>query len=316
MPLEPFVGKKIGVLMGGLSAEREVSLKSGAAVMGSLTRQGYTVCAIDVNTEVALTLRRENVDVAFIALHGRYGEDGIIQGLLEMMHIPYTGSGVLASALGMNKAQARSLFIAAGLTTPPCVLLTEKGCDPCEEKAISKTNPPPFGYPVVVKPISEGSSVGVTIVENPSALDAALNEAFRFGPKILVEQYISGTEVHVGILDQAPLGAIEIRPKTGFYDYTAKYVKGMSEHIFPADLPPNVYKEILEWGRKAHLALGCSGYSRADFILDRAYKPYLLEVNTLPGMTETSLLPEIARGVGVSFDQLVEKILATASITK
>lgn len=306
MPLEQFVGKKIGVLMGGLSAEREVSLKSGAAVMGSLTRQGYNVCAIDVNTEVALTLRRENVDVAFIALHGRYGEDGIIQGLLEMMRIPYTGSGVLASALGMNKAQARSLFIAAGLTTPPCVLLTE------QEKGIFKTNPPAFGYPAVVKPISEGSSVGVTIVENSSGFPAAFNEAFRFGPKILVEQYISGTEVHVGILDQTPLGAIEIRPKTGFYDYTAKYVKGMSEHIFPADLPPNVYKEILEWGRKAHLSLGCSGYSRADFILDRAYQPYILEVNTLPGMTETSLLPEIARGVGISFDQLVEKILATA----
>jgi D-alanine-D-alanine ligase len=322
MPLEQFIEKKIGVLMGGLSAEREVSLKSGAAVMGSLTRQGYNVCAIDVGTEVALTLRRENVDVAFIALHGRYGEDGIIQGLLEMMQIPYTGSGVLASALGMNKAQARSLFIVAGLTTPPCVLLTEKGCDPrgvrypCEEKEIFKTKPHPFGYPVVVKPISEGSSVGVTIVENPSGLDAALNEAFRFGPQILVEQYISGTEVHVGILDQTPLGAIEIRPKTGFYDYTAKYVKGMSEHIFPANLPPNFYKELLESGRNAHLALGCSGYSRADFILDRAYKPYLLEVNTLPGMTETSLLPEIARGVDISFDQLVEKILATASISK
>jgi len=316
MPLEPFIGKRIGVLMGGLSAEREVSLKSGSAIVGSLIKQGYTAYSIDVSTEIALTLRQEKIEVAFIALHGRYGEDGIIQGLLEMMQIPYTGSGVLASALGMNKAQARSLFIAAGLTAPPCLLLTE------EMKGIFKTKPPSFGYPAVVKPISEGSSVGVTIVEDPSAMEAAINEAFRFGPQILVEQYISGTEVHVGILDQTPLGAIEIRPKTGFYDYTAKYVKGMSEHIFPADIPPTVYKEILECGLKAHLALGCSGYSRADFILggttpaNRAYKPYVLEVNTLPGMTETSLLPEIARGVDISFDQLVEKILATASIGK
>ncbi len=304
------IEKRIGVLMGGLSAEREVSLKSGAAVAASLIRQGYNVCSIDVNTEIAQTLRHEKIDTAFIALHGRYGEDGIIQGLLEMMQIPYTGSGVLASALGMNKAQSRSLLIAAGLATPASLLFTKK------ESACLKTAPPYFGYPAVVKPISEGSSVGVTIVAAPSAIAAALNEAFRFGPKILVEQYIAGTEVHVGIVDQTPLGAIEIRPKTSFYDYTAKYVKGMSEHIFPANLPPNVYQELLAWGLKAHLALGCSGYSRADFILDRAYKPYVLEVNTLPGMTETSLLPEIARGVGISFDQLVEKILATASIGK
>ncbi|MBI3358665.1 MAG: D-alanine--D-alanine ligase [Nitrospirae bacterium] len=304
------IGKKIGVLMGGISAEREISLKSGAAVAESLIRQGYIVCPIDVNPEIALTLRQENVDVAFIALHGRHGEDGIIQGLLEMMQIPYTGSGVLASALGMDKAQSRKLFIASGLATPASLLLIET------EKSIFKTEPLPFGYPAVVKPISEGSSVGVTIVEGPDGMAAALNEAFRFGPKILVEQYIAGYEVHVGILDQAALGAIEIRPQTSFYDYTAKYVKGMSEHIFPAKLPPNIYQEMLALGLKAHLALGCSGYSRADFILDRAYKPYLLEVNTLPGMTETSLLPEIARGVGISFDQLVEKILTTASFGK
>ncbi|MBI3598017.1 MAG: D-alanine--D-alanine ligase [Nitrospirae bacterium] len=304
------IGKKIGVLMGGISAEREISLKSGAAVAESLIRQGYIVCPIDVNPEIALTLRQENVDVAFIALHGRHGEDGIIQGLLEMMQIPYTGSGVLASALGMDKAQSRKLFIASGLATPASLLLIET------EKSIFKTESLPFGYPAVVKPISEGSSVGVTIVEGPDGMAAALNEAFRFGPKILVEQYIAGYEVHVGILDQAALGAIEIRPQTSFYDYTAKYVKGMSEHIFPAKLPPNIYQEMLALGLKAHIALGCSGYSRADFILDRAYKPYLLEVNTLPGMTETSLLPEIARGVGISFDQLVEKILTTASFGK
>ena len=310
MPLEPLIGKKIGVLMGGISAEREVSLKSGAAISESLIKLGYHVCPIDVNPDIAKTLRQEEIEIAFIALHGRYGEDGIIQGLLEMMQIPYTGSGVLASALGMNKAQARSLFIASGLSAPASVLLTEK------EKSIFKTEPPPFGYPAVVKPISEGSSVGVAIVEGPSAMAAALHEAFLFGPKILVEQYIAGTEVHVGILNQAPLGAIEIRPKTGFYDYTAKYVKGMSEHIFPANLPPEVYQKTLTLGLAAHLALGCSGYSRADFIVDRAFKPYLLEVNTLPGMTETSLLPEIARGVDISFDQLVETILATASLGK
>ncbi len=313
MSLEQFIGKRIAVLMGGLSAEREVSLKSGAAIVASLKKQGLTVFPIDVDLNVALALRSEKIDICFIALHGRYGEDGALQGLLEMLKIPYTGSGVLASALGMNKALSRQIFISHGIPTPPYLLVTEKET----LFFLKETLPYPLsGYPIVVKPISEGSSVGVTIVKGPSEIEAALREAFRFGPKVLVEQYIAGKEVHIGILNQEALGAIEIRSKTTFYDYTAKYVKGMSEHIFPAPLPPAVYGEALAMGMKAHLALGCSGYSRVDLILDHDFKPYVLEVNTLPGMTETSLLPDMARGVGISFDELVAKILETASIEK
>jgi D-alanine-D-alanine ligase len=324
--MSSFIGKRIGVLMGGLSAEREVSLKSGAAIIASLTRSGFTVCPIDVDSDIALRLRTEKVDLCFIALHGRYGEDGFIQGVLEMMRIPYTGSGVLSSALGMNKLFSRQVFIAAGIPTPPSILLAS------HERAAFKKESLPWvsessggvlvghrprsAYPVVVKPVSEGSSVGVTIVKGPSEIDAALDEAFRFGSDVLIEEYIAGLEVHVGIVGQKALGGIEIRSKTGFYDYTAKYVKGMSEHIFPAPLPPDLYQSVLALGLKAHCALGCSGYSRVDLLLDGDSNPVVLEVNTLPGMTETSLLPDIARGVGMSFDQLVMQILETASVGK
>ncbi len=306
MAVTQFIGKRIGVVMGGMSAEREVSLKSGAAIAASLTKQGLIVCSIDMDSDIALRLRSEKIDFCFIALHGRYGEDGFIQGLLEIMKIPYTGSGVLASALGMNKSYSRQMLIANGIPTPVSVLLTQK------DRAAFSTE----SFPSVVKPVSEGSSVGITIVKKASELDAALDEAFRFGPDVLVEQYIAGLEVNVGILNQKALGAIEIRSKTEFYDYTAKYVKGMSEHIFPAPLPEAVYQEVLALGQKAHLALGCSGYSRVDLLLDHDFRPFVLEVNTLPGMTETSLLPEIAGGVGISFDQLVIQILETASIGK
>jgi D-alanine-D-alanine ligase len=210
----------------------------------------------------------------------------------------------------MNKAASRAIFTANSLATPPSMLVTEK------TKTAFQSSSSPFGYPTVVKPISEGSSVGVTIVKEPSQMAAALALAFRFGPNILVEKYIAGREVHVGILGETALGVIEILPKTDFYDYTAKYEKGMSDHVFPANLPTDVYNAMLEWGLRAHRALGCSGYSRADFILDAASQPYLLEVNTLPGMTETSLIPEMARGMGLSFDQLVEKILDSASLAK
>ncbi|MEK7286492.1 MAG: D-alanine--D-alanine ligase [Nitrospirota bacterium] len=302
--------KKIGVLMGGTSTEREISLKTGVAVAASLTQSGYVVCPIDVTSDIASTLRQEKIEVAFIALHGKGGEDGTLQGLLEMMQIPYTGSGVLASALGMNKAASRAIFISKGIATPPSQLLTKT------QQASFQDAPSPFGYPVVVKPVSEGSSVGVSIVNAPSEMAAALNIAFDFGPTVLVEKYIAGREVHVGVLNGEALGVIEILPKTGFYDYTAKYAKGMSDHVCPANLPPSIYQEMLSWGLRAHQALGCSGYSRADFILEGESKPYLLEVNTLPGMTETSLIPEMAAAVGISFDQLVEKILAEASLEK
>lgn len=300
--------KRIGVLMGGMSSEREVSLRSGAAISKALARLGYHQIPIDVDSDIALTLHQEHIDVAFIALHGRYGEDGAIQGLLEIMKIPYTGSKLTASAVAMNKIVSNGLLKAQHLPLPQTFVLTQ------EDAKNIETLPLPITPPFVIKPVSEGSSVGVSIVKTSEETDSALENAFRFGSKVLMQSYISGMEVHVGILDEKPLGAIEIKSKGTFYDYDAKYVPGMSEHVFPAPLPSDVYQQTLDLALKAHHALGCSGYSRVDLLIDLKMKPFILEVNTLPGMTETSLMPEIARECGIDFDSLVEKILNTASI--
>jgi D-alanine-D-alanine ligase len=299
--------KKIGVLMGGLSAEREVSLKSGTAVHQALLAQGYRAVAIDMGRDLAAVLVQEKVEAAFIALHGRYGEDGCVQGLLELMQIPYTGSGVLASSLAMHKLYSKQTFASAGILTAPFhhfrrgeqVRLTDLA----------------FGLPLVVKPVQEGSSVGVSIVREEGQLDAALASAFRYDPEILVEQYIKGQEVQVGILDDRPIGAIEIVPKNEFYDFEAKYTDGMAEHIFPARLEPALYEKAQQIGLAAHLALGCSGYSRVDLLVTDAGESYVLEVNTLPGMTALSLLPEIAaKGTGLTFEALVERIIESATL--
>jgi D-alanine-D-alanine ligase len=226
--------------------------------------------------------------------------------MLEMMGIPYTGSGVLASALGMDKIASRKVFQYHGIPFPPFVVVQQP------DRVGFNPERFPFSPPFVVKPSREGSSVGISIVEKSGALQEAMNEAFRYGPTILVEKYIRGKEEAVGILEERALGVIEIRPKSAFYDYTAKYTPGMSEHIYPAPLPGAIYRSLLDYGLRAHQALGCRGYSRVDLLLDEAGAPYVLEVNTLPGMTETSLLPEIAGGEGIPFDGLVERILKTA----
>lgn len=299
--------KRIGVLMGGLSAERDVSLKSGNAVHRALLNLGYDAVAIDVGRDLAQVLTSEGVQTAFIALHGRYGEDGCVQGLLELMGIPYTGSGVLASALAMNKLYAKQAFAAAGLLTTPFVAL-QRG-DSIMPGDL------PFKLPVVVKPVQEGSSVGVSIVKGEASFAPALDEAFRYDRIVLVEQYVKGQEVQVGILNDRPVGAIEIIPKNEFYDFEAKYTDGMAEHVFPARLSPEVYAAVQERGLAAHRALGCDGYSRVDFLVTSNNDFYLLEVNTLPGMTALSLLPEIARkGAGLSFEELVEEIVAGARL--
>lgn len=299
--------KRIGVLMGGLSAEREVSLKSGMAVHQALLKRGYDSAAIDVRHNLAAVLSEERIEVAFIALHGRYGEDGCVQGLLELLQIPYTGSGVLASALAMHKLYSKQIFAAAGLTITPYVPL-KRG----ESLSVERL---PFGLPVVVKPVQEGSSVGVSIVKQLSELPAALDNAFQYDDQVLVERYVKGQEVQVGILNDQAIGAIEIVPKREFYDYEAKYTDGLAEHIFPARLSPELYTHVQAQGLKAHQALGCSGYSRVDFLVTEAGECYVLEVNTLPGMTALSLLPEIAhKGAGLDFETLVERIVATASL--
>jgi D-alanine-D-alanine ligase len=300
--------KRIGVLMGGMSAEREVSLQSGKAILEALATRGYQACGIDVDPHLPRRLTEKRVEVAFIGLHGRLGEDGAIQGLLEMMRIPYTGSGVLASALAMHKEMSRTIFRQGNLPVPPSLLLRQG-----EEKRIKSSNLP-FPWPVVVKPSQEGSSVGVTLVKGEEEIHRAMHAAFAYGPEILIEPYIKGREIQVGILDDRALGAIEIVPRAPFYNYETKYRAGLAEHRFPAPLPEKDYRRALDLALQAHRLLGCEGATRVDMLYGAGGDFTLLEVNTLPGMTALSLLPEIARGVGMVFEELVEKILLGARL--
>jgi D-alanine-D-alanine ligase len=298
--------KKIGVLMGGLSSERQVSLTSGNAILGALKDKGYDAVAVDVDRDVGDRLRHSGVQVAFNGLHGKFGEDGAIQGLLEIMGIPYTGSGILASAMGMNKIISKTVFKAYGLHVGPFMVVTTSDRDMLAAAQAM------LGLPLVVKPSSEGSSVGVSLVNAGEELAPAVELALSYDREVLIEKYIRGMEVQVGILGERALGAIEIVPMDVFYSYKAKYERGMSQHFFPARVPEAIYKRTLDAGLAAHRALGGRGYSRVDFIIDASGVPYILEVNTLPGMTGTSLLPDIARGVGISFSDLVEEILRLA----
>ncbi len=292
--------------MGGISSEREVSLSTGNAILKALKEKGYNAVAIDVTRDIAEVIRTSGIEIAFNGLHGKFGEDGAIQGLLEIEGIPYTGSGILASAVGMNKILSKLLFKAHGLLVGPYMVLDARKREQVNEVTSI------IAYPLVVKPSSEGSSVGVSLIYNNEELDPAVELAFKYDREILIEKYITGKEVQVGVLGNRALGAIEIVPKNVFYDYEAKYKAGMSEHFFPARINDTAYERLLDAGLSAHRALGCKGYSRVDFIIDASGSPYILEVNTLPGMTATSLLPEIARGVGISFPDLVEEILRLA----
>jgi D-alanine-D-alanine ligase len=297
--------RKIGVLCGGSSHEREVSLKTGDAVYRALVSLRLNACKLDVDKNITLILVKERVDLAFIALHGKLGEDGTIQGLLEIMGIPYTGSGVLASALALDKTYTKKVFYYHNLPMTKYRVL---------EKRVEASGNilGDLDYPIIVKPAREGSTIGVTIVQEPSGLDSAINIAFGYGDKILIEEYIEGREITVGILGDKSLPVIEIVSKTAFYDYRAKYEPGMSEHIVPAKLPREQYEFAQYLALSAHRALGCRGATRVDMVMDREGKIYLLEVNTIPGMTETSLLPEAAAVAGIDFKQLVVKILSYA----
>jgi D-alanine-D-alanine ligase len=311
--LEELKKKRIGVLMGGLSAEREVSLMSGKAILKALASLGYDARGIEGDEKLGGRLEEAGIEVVFIGLHGRLGEDGAVQGLLEMMRIPYTGSGILASALAMNKIASRKIFQHNGLPVPRHVVLTRgKKEDPADPAAW------PFPLPVVVKPCQEGSSVGVSIVSAAEKIPAALEAAFAYDSEILVEEYIPGREIQVGILDDRALGAIEIVPKKQFYDYETKYTDGLAEHRLPAPLPGKDYARALELGLCAHRVLGCEGGTRVDLLyaekLPRPEKFTVLEVNTLPGMTPLSLFPEIAGGAGLDFPHLVERILMGADL--
>jgi D-alanine-D-alanine ligase len=297
----------VAVLMGGLSAEREVSLVSGDACGRALEERGYRVTRVDAAEDLPGQLLALRPDVAFNALHGRFGEDGRVQGLLDLLGIPYTHSGVLASALAMDKPMAKRVFAAAGLRCPEGVdldlaRLLEEGL--------------PLEPPCVVKPAAEGSSVGVAIIRGPSLLPLTSRNDLDPRQRVLVERFIPGVELTCGVLDGEPLAVTEIRPRDGFYDYRAKYTAGFADHHIPAPVTPTLYRRVMEQALVAHRALGCRGVSRADF----RYNPeegeeqglYLLEVNTQPGMTPLSLVPEQAAHRGIAFADLVVRLVETA----
>ncbi|MBW2160118.1 MAG: D-alanine--D-alanine ligase [Deltaproteobacteria bacterium] len=300
--------KEIGILLGGVSAERDISLKTGEAMFEALKARGYRVQKVFVDGDIDRVLRQTTIDIAVIALHGTYGEDGCIQGMLETMGIPYTGSGVLPSALAMDKLKSKELFRLYNVPTPSYYVVPSSDLDGLEQVHSS------FGFPSFVKPRSGGSSVGAGEAKNLAELKQRCEDAARFDEWILVERLIRGREVAVGLLDGNALGAIEIEPKGGFYDYKSKYQKGQSEYHFPARLSPTRYQGVLNLAERAVHAVGATGATRVDLLVTADENEYVLEVNTLPGMTPTSLLPKIAAGAGYDFGDLCEAILERAAL--
>lgn len=300
------VNGRIGVLMGGLSSEREVSLESGAGVLAALRGRGHDV--VGINWEEGTSLPGEIIenDIAVVwnALHGTFGEDGAVQGLLTCLHIPYTGSGILASALAMDKVASRRVFESVGLNMPRCRIIPR---DADLRPILSDLSPP-----LAVKPAYEGSSVGVTIVREVAQLAPAVELARRHRGPTLVEDYIAGLEIQTAILGDEVLGSVDVRPAKGFYDYEAKYKRDDTQYLIPPPMDPAVLERVESLALAAHRALGCSGYSRVDLRVTTAGEPFLLEVNTLPGMTSHSLVPKIAAYRGMSYAELCERILALA----
>jgi len=305
------IKRRVGVLMGGLSAEREVSLRTGEGVARALDGRGHDVVRIAFGPDspgLDELVRNADIDVAFIALHGRGGEDGCVQGMLELMGIPYTGSNVLASALAMDKLKAKEMFRLHNVPTPPYYVATQGDLDAIEELHGS------FGFPVIVKPRGEGSSVGMAKAHDLRELVRAVDAALEHDSHVLVERFVQATEVHVGILDGRVLGAIEVVPKSGIYDYASKYTPGATEYIAPPRLGATRLRGVMNLADRAARALGCTGACRVDLLVTEGENEYVLEVNTLPGFTPTSLLPKIAAAAGVDYASLCEAILDGARL--
>jgi D-alanine-D-alanine ligase len=326
---------KVVLLVGGTSPEREVSKSSGKGILGALRNLGYPTKIIDPaygenqpedessffrsedytgisnrNCVTAINSSLFNdVDVVFSALHGKWAEDGTIQSLLELRGLKYTGSKVLASAMAMDKSISKTIFRNAGVKTADWFSIRENEFD---IKAIIKNIKSGFGYPCVIKPNDQGSTVGLSIVKKKSEVEEACRLAFKFSVKILIEQYIPGREITVAVLENQALPVLEIIPKSGFYDYKSKYTAGMTEYIVPAQIPPKVFKLAQKQALLAFNSLGCEGYARVDFRLNNKIKIFCLEVNTLPGMTPTSLVPKMAKAVGISFEELIDRIVRQA----
>jgi len=297
---------KVAVLMGGRSAEREISLKSGTMVLGALKRSGVDAHAFDPSERGLEQLAAAKFERAFIALHGRFGEDGTVQGALEYLGIPYTGSGVMASALAMDKWRTKLLWQAAGMPTPACELLTRES-DPT---AVVRR----LGLPLMVKPACEGSSIGMTKAASAEALGAAYELASRYDTAVIAEAFIEGVELTAGILDDEPLPLIRLETPRTFYDYEAKYFANDTRYICPAGLPESQEQSLRKVALAAFELLGCRGWGRVDLMLDQTGGPCLLEVNTVPGMTDHSLVPMAARARGMSFEDLCVRILESAHV--
>ncbi len=308
--------KSVAVLMGGWSNERDVSLSTAEGVIKTLTEKGYTVTAIDVSRDLEkllFDLKQAKPDVVFNALHGTGGEDGVIQGVLDMLRIPYTHSGVTASALAMDKILSRLIFMQSNIPVPEYRIIP---------LGTYKHGEHPFTFPYVIKPLNEGSSRGVYIIKNNTERDIAMNE-WTFGDHVLAETYIPGREIQIAVINGKAIGAIELKPHSGFYDYEAKYTDGKTEHLMPAPLTDTDQSLLFSYAEKAHTILGCKGVTRSDFRLDEtvenntvntgARRMALLEINTQPGLTPLSLVPEIAAYYGISFSELLDQIIERAT---
>jgi D-alanine--D-alanine ligase len=306
--------QRVTVLMGGPSAEHEISLRSGQGVAAALSRRGFRVrpvviprngTADQAQAFAAEALAAQPPDVVFIALHGTFGEDGTVQQLCEDRHVAYVGSDAAASRLGMDKVASRERFQRAGLHVPRSRIVSAPAEDPRDLSDLS--------YPLMVKPADQGSSVGISRVEDPAGLPAALREAGRYSRVVLVEEFLAGRELTVSVLGEAALPVVEIRPKHGFFDFAAKYTPGLTEYDVPATLPADAAQAVQAAGRAAHEALGCRHLSRTDVILEPRRGPVILEVNTIPGFTPTSLLPKAAACAGIPYDELCERLVLLAA---
>jgi D-alanine-D-alanine ligase len=302
---------KIGVLCGGMSSEREVSLRSGKNCYEALKRLGYqNTEIIDVDRNISKTLLDKKINIAYIALHGRYGEDGCIQGLLEVLGIPYTGSKVKASSIAMDKEFTKRILITQKIPVIPSIMV--KSAAELKNKKID------LNYPLMVKPVCEGSSIGMSKVDNSSELEIAVKEAEKYNTGVMLEEYIDGKSITVGVLDineksvATPILELRIKTKAGWYDFEAKYTHGMTEFILPAEINENLTQEIQDLAIKSHNAIEARGMSRVDFVVTKDGKPFVLEINTIPGMTDLSDLPAQSKAMGISYDELVEIILNSA----
>jgi D-alanine-D-alanine ligase len=295
---------RIGVLAGGPSSEREISLRSGRAVHKALVEEGLDAIFLDVGEGIHDIIKKVKMDAAFIALHGRFGEDGTVQRILEEARIPYTGSGPLASSQALDKIASKAAFVRNGIPTPRYAVF--------EEGAFDLQAALVLGMPLVVKPQFEGSSIGLSAVRREEDLPKALEGAFGYGDRAIVEEYIDGRELTVGILDEKPLPVIEVVTRNRLYDYEAKYKDAETKYLVPAPVGEEAYRRAQELGARAHSALGCRSFSRVDMMMDASGKVFVLEVNTIPGMTERSLLPKAAEADGISFNRLCLKLIENA----